>query len=193
MHTQDKWAIKAQKEGYRSRAVYKLEEILRSSNYDFNKINSVVDIGAAPGGWSHYLKSKFPTLDVYAIDILPIDNITGVNFFQTDIRSINELEIFSLKMGTFDLVISDLAPNITGIRDVDEENIYELNMITLQAAKKLLKKSPYSKFIIKTFQNTNLKKFRQDISEYFNKVLTHKPAASKSKSGEIYLSGEDLI
>ena len=161
MHTQDKWAIKAQKEGYRSRAVYKLEEILRSSNYDFNKINSVVDIGAAPGGWSHYIKSKFPAIDVYAIDILPIDNIVGVNFFQTDIRSIDELEIFPLKMGTFDLVISDLAPNITGIRDVDEENIYELNVITLQAAKKLLKKSPYSKFIIKTFQNTNLKKFRQ--------------------------------
>ena len=192
-HIQDKWALKAQREGYRTRAVYKLQQILETRNFDIQKIHSVFDIGAAPGGWSHYLKLKFPNLEIFAIDILPIEKIEGIHFFQEDVRNIEKIKEIALKIGTFDLVISDLAPNLSGIRDVDEENIYELNLITLHAAIKLLKRNQYSKFIIKTFQNRNLKKFRYDLSEYFKNISTHKPAASKSNSGEIYLSGENLI
>jgi len=192
-HIQDKWALKAQKERYRTRAVYKLQQILESRNFDIAKIHSVFDIGAAPGGWSHYLKLKFPNLEIFAIDILPIEKIEGIHFFQEDVKNIEKIKEIALKIGTFDLVISDLAPNLSGIRDVDEENIYELNLITLQAAVKLLKRNNNSKFIIKTFQNSNLKKLRHDVSLYFRNIETHKPAASKSNSGEIYLLGEDLI
>ncbi|MEK9649963.1 MAG: RlmE family RNA methyltransferase [Gammaproteobacteria bacterium] len=190
---QDKWAIKAQREGYRTRAVYKLEEILRSQNYKIHNSYSVFDIGAAPGGWSHYLKKKFPKLQISAIDILPIEPIEGVDFYQEDIRNIELIDQIRQKIGSFDLVISDLAPNLSGIRDVDEENIYELNLITLQAAIKLLGKESHTKFIIKTFQNGYLKKFRQDMGMYFQNIMTCKPAASKSKSGEIYLLGENLL
>lgn len=190
---QDKWAIKAQREGYRTRAVYKLEEILRSQNYKIHNSYSVFDIGAAPGGWSHYLKKKFPKLQISAIDILPIEPIEGVDFYQEDIRNIELIDQIRQKIGSFDLVISDLAPNLSGIRDVDEENIYELNLITLQAAIKLLGKERHTKFIIKTFQNGYLKKFRQDMGMYFQNIMTCKPAASKSKSGEIYLLGENLL
>ena len=115
--------------------------------------------------------------------------IQDVNFFQEDILNIDNIkEISSLKLN-FDLVISDLAPNLTGIRAVDDENIFELNLLTLRAASNYLKRNNGS-FIIKTFQNSMLKKLRIEMEKCFHLVQTYKPAASKSKSGEIYLFGE---
>ena len=183
----DKWALKAKQEGYKTRAVYKLEEILLKTN-SFNSAHKILDIGSAPGGWSHYLKSKLPNSKIFAIDILQMDDIEGVSFFQNSIELIDDIpEINSLKE-KFNLVISDIAPNITGINAVDIENIYELNLLTLKAAHKYTDNNN-GKFIIKTFQNNNLKGFRKEMEKLFSIVQTFKPAASKKQSAEIYLYG----
>ena len=187
MHA-DSWALKAKKLGLRSRAVFKLEEILTKTKI-LKRNSLVLDIGSAPGGWSELIKAMSPSSSVYAIDLLPMDPVQDVEFFQEDIANIDQIEeIFSLK-SKFDLVISDLAPNLSGISAVDEENIFELNIITLRTALSYLNKSNGS-LVIKTFQNSSLKKFRIEMEKSFHLVHTYKPAASKSKSAEIYLYGE---
>tara|TARA_B100000902_G_C27041419_1_gene779508 strand:- start:249 stop:821 length:573 start_codon:yes stop_codon:yes gene_type:complete len=187
MHT-DSWAIKAKKLGLRSRAVFKLEEILTKTKA-LKSNGLVLDIGSSPGGWSQLIKTLEPKSNVYAVDLLPMDPIKGVYFFQADIVNIDAIKEISLLKTKFDLVISDLAPNLTGINTVDEENIFELNSITLKTAVNYLSKSNGT-FILKTFQNSLLKKIRLEMEKNFNIVQTYKPAASKSKSGEIYLYGE---
>jgi len=184
MHA-DSWALKAKKLGLRSRAVFKLEEILTKTKI-LKKNSLVLDIGSAPGGWSELIKTITPSSNVYAIDLLQMDPIKDVMFFQEDIINIDAIEEIKSK---FNLVISDLAPNLTGIRAVDEENISELNIITLRTALRYLSKGNGS-FIIKTFQNSLLKKLRTEMEKSFHLVQTYKPAASKSKSAEIYLYGE---
>ena len=126
MHA-DKWAIKAKQAGYKTRAVYKLEEILLKTN-TLHNTDKILDIGSAPGGWSHFLKLKMPKSEIFAIDILDMEGINGVNFFQKSIESIDEIPEIKCLKGKFNLVISDIAPNITGINTVDIENIYELNI-----------------------------------------------------------------
>ncbi len=187
MHT-DSWSTKAKKLGLRSRAVFKLEEILIKTKA--LKSNSLVlDIGSAPGGWSQLIKILQPKSTVYAVDLLPMDPIKDVYFYQEDIVNIDTINEISLLKTKFDLVISDLAPNLSGISSVDKENIFELNSITLKTAVNYLNRSN-GKFILKTFQNSLLKNIRLQMEKNFNIVQTLKPAASKSKSGEIYLYGE---
>ena len=184
----DSWAAKAKKLGLRSRAAFKLEEILIKTKA-LKSDSLVLDIGSAPGGWSELVKLLEPSSTVYAIDLLPMEPIKNVSFYQEDIVNIDAInEISSLK-GKFDLVISDLAPNLSGISAVDNENIFELNSITLKTAVNYLGKS-HGTFILKTFQNNLLKKIRSEMEKSFNIVQTYKPAASKKKSGEIYLYGE---
>tara|TARA_Y100000996_G_scaffold273351_1_gene215230 strand:- start:3425 stop:3997 length:573 start_codon:yes stop_codon:yes gene_type:complete len=187
MHA-DSWALKAKKLGLRSRAVFKLEEILIKTKI-LKKNSLVLDVGSSPGGWSELIKTMEPSSRVYAIDLLPMDPIKDVIFFQKDILNINEIEEISMLKSKFDLVISDLAPNLTGIRAVDEENIFDINIITLKIALNYLRKTNGS-FLIKTFQNSLLKKFRTEMENSFPLVQTYKPAASKNKSAEIYLYGE---
>ena len=187
MHA-DSWALKAKKLGLRSRAVFKLEEILTKTKI-LKRNSLVLDIGSAPGGWSELIKTMTPSSSVYAIDLLPMDLIKDVMFFQEDIKNIDAIEEIFLLKSKFNLVISDLAPNLTGIRAVDEENIFELNIITLRIAVNYLSNNNGS-FIIKTFQNSLLKKLRAEMEKCFHLVQTYKPAASKSKSAEIYLYGE---
>jgi len=187
MHA-DSWAIKAKQQGIRSRAVFKLEEILQKTKALKKGTSNVLDIGSAPGGWSELIKALSPTSQIFAIDLLEMNSIEGVKFFQEDIIKIDQIEEIFLLKNKFDLVISDLAPNLTGIRMVDEENIFELNILTLETAGNYLKQGNGS-FIIKTFQNSLLKKFRLQMEKSFQLVQTYKPAASKSKSGEIYFYG----
>ena len=183
---QDTWALKAQREGYRSRAVYKLEEILVKVKYN-NQSCKVLDIGCAPGGWSDYLIKKYPKSSLYGIDLLDIKPVKGLKFFREDICNIDNISEINNKKGSFDLVISDLAPNLSGISSIDEENILELNLLTLEGAIKFLDNNGV--FIVKTFQNSNLKKFRKEMEKNLKIVQTAKPAASKKQSKEIYLYG----
>ena len=139
MHA-DSWALKAKKLGLRSRAVFKLEEILTKTKI-LKKNSLVLDIGSAPGGWSELIKTMTPSSNVYAIDLLQMDPVKDVMFFQEDIINIDAIEEIFLLKSKFNLVISDLAPNLTGIRAVDDENISELNIITLGTALGYLSKS----------------------------------------------------
>ena len=184
MHS-DNWAHKAKEKGYRSRAVFKLEEIL--SKTKIMNYSSVLDLGSSPGGWSEYIIKKYPTSKVYAIDILDMEPIDGVTFFKDSIENLYNLEEISKLKGCFKLVISDIAPNLSGISAVDSENILDLNMLTVKIASDFLDSS--GSIIMKTFQNSNLKTLRKNMELFFKLVQTYKPAASKKQSGEIYLYG----
>jgi len=184
MHA-DNWAQKAKKKGYRSRAVFKLEQILKKTkimNYSY-----VLDLGSSPGGWSEYIIKKYPTSKVYAIDIIDMEPIDGVTFFKDSIENLYNLEEILKLKGCFKLVISDIAPNLSGISAVDSENILNLNMLTVKIANDFLDSS--GSMIMKTFQNSNLKTLRKNMELSFKLVQTYKPAASKKQSGEIYLYG----
>lgn len=184
MHA-DNWAQKAKEKGYRSRAVFKLEEILKKTkimNYSY-----VLDLGSSPGGWSEYIIKKYPTSKVYAIDIIDMEPIDGVTFFKDNIENLYNLEEILKLKGCFKLVISDIAPNLSGISAVDSENILNLNMLTVKIANDFLDSS--GSMIMKTFQNSNLKTLRKNMELSFKLVQTYKPAASKKQSGEIYLYG----
>jgi len=181
----DNWAIRAKDEGYRSRAVFKLQEILKKTK--LKKISNVLDLGSAPGGWSQLIIKNYPNSKVFAIDILDMEKIDGVDFFQISIEKIEEIEEIDLLKGKFNLVISDIAPNLTGISAVDSENVLDLNHLTINTAHKFLEKG--GALIMKTFQNNNLKSLRKNMELSFKLVQTYKPAASKKQSGEIYLYG----
>ena len=185
MHA-DNWAQKAKSLGYRSRAVFKLIQIIEKIKKIKNP-NLILDIGAAPGGWSQYLANKYPSAEIFAIDILEMEQIKGVKFIQEDLRNIEKIDQLSSLKNKFNLVISDLAPNLSGISSIDEENILELNLLTLEGATKFLDSNGV--FIVKTFQNSNLKKFRKEMEKNLKIVQTAKPAASKKQSKEIYLYG----
>lgn len=187
MH-RDHWAKKAKLDGFRSRAVYKIIEIDQKVDL-FKNVYTVLDIGSAPGGWSEYAAKKCPQNDIFAIDLLDMKPVKNVSFFKSDIREIDQVEPIFTKKGSFDLVISDLAPNITGIGAVDNESILELNMLTLEIAVNLSKTQ--SKFLVKTFQNNNFKYFRSFMEKKFSLVQNFKPLASKNRSSEIYLYGEN--
>jgi len=184
MHA-DNWAQKAKKKGYRSRAVFKLEEILKKTK--IINCSNVLDLGSSPGGWSEYIIKKYPTSKVYAIDIIDMEPIDGVTFFKDSIENLYNLEEISKLKGCFKLVISDIAPNLSGISAVDSENILNLNMLTTKIASDFLDSS--GSMIMKTFQNSNLKTLRKNMELSFKLVQTYKPAASKKQSGEIYLYG----
>ena len=184
MHS-DNWAQKAKKKGYRSRAVFKLEEILKKTKTI--NCSNVLDLGSSPGGWSEYMIKKYPTSNVYAIDLIDMEPIEGVTFFKDSIENLYNLKEISKLKGCFKLVISDIAPNLSGISAVDSENILNLNMLTVKIASDFLDSS--GSLIMKTFQNSNLKILRKNMELSFKLVQTYKPAASKKQSGEIYLYG----
>ena len=185
MHS-DNWANKAKQMGYRSRAVFKLEEILKKIKFK-KSFNNVLDIGSAPGGWSQYIIKNFPTSKVDAVDILDMEPIEGVFFFKKSIEEIDSIEPINNLKRKFNLVISDIAPNLSGIDAVDSENVYILNKLSLKIANDYLDLGGL--MVMKTFQNNMLRSLRKDMELSFNIVQTYKPAASKKQSGEIYLFG----
>ena len=186
MHA-DSWANRAKQEGFRTRAVYKLDEIIKKTKA-LRKAKYILDLGCAPGGWSHYIRQKSNIPEIYALDILDMEPVEGVHFFKQSIEEIDNINpIYSL-IGSFDLVISDIAPNLTGIGAIDTENIFELNDLTISTASRYLNQKSGS-MIMKTFQNNKLKGLRKKMELSFKTVQTFKPAASKKQSGEIFLYG----
>ncbi len=156
MHS-DNWANKAKQMGYRSRAVFKLEEILNKINFKKSP-NNVLDIGSAPGGWSQYIIKNFPKSKVYAVDILEMKPIEGVFFFKKSIEEIDSIGPINNLKRKFDLVISDIAPNLSGIDAVDSENIYILNKLSLKIAndcfyEKLEKVDIHANLVVRQFSN----------------------------------------
>jgi len=191
-HLNDEYVKKAQKEGYRCRAVYKLLEII-DKNQIITKGNRVLDLGAAPGGWSQVAaKIVGKTGQVIASDILPIEEISGVDFLQGDFTEMSVYEaLLSLtkdqKMNT---VLSDMAPNMSGQLSVDQPKSMYLAELALDMAIKTL--TPNGHFLVKVFQGDGFDAYVQIARQTFKRVAIKKPKASRARSKEVYLLASQL-
>ena len=186
-HFRDEYVKRAQAEGYRSRAAYKLLELQQRERI-LKPGQTVVDLGAAPGGWSQIARQLVGTGGrVLALDILPMDPIAGVEFIQGDFREQAPLERLRelLKGDGVDLVLSDMAPNVSGISVVDQPKAIYLCEIALDLAKEVLR--PGGSFVVKVFQGEGFDSFLREMRNSFSRVVIRKPDASRPKSREVYL------
>jgi 23S rRNA (uridine2552-2'-O)-methyltransferase len=186
-HFNDEFVKRAQKEGFRSRAVYKLQEIQERDRI-LKPGQVVVDLGAAPGGWSQMARKSVGTKGrVIALDILPMEPIPSVEFIQGDFQEEAPLQkLRDLLAGQpVDLVISDMAPNVTGVSTVDQPRSIYLGELALHFARETLR--PGGGFVVKVFQGEGFDPFIRDLRRSFAKVATRKPRASRPRSREVYL------
>ncbi len=186
-HFQDEYVKRAQREGFRSRAVYKLDEINRK--YGLIKPGSiVVDLGAAPGSWSQYCVSRVrPDGQVVALDRLAMQPLSGVTWLQGDFREQAMLdELLAVLAGhPVDLVLSDMAPNTSGIKAVDHPQAMDLAELAVDFAQRCLR--PGGDVLVKVFQGEGFDKLLKTLRADFGKVCVCKPSASRARSPELYL------
>ncbi|MBT6355873.1 MAG: RlmE family RNA methyltransferase [Nitrosomonadales bacterium] len=191
-HVKDPFVIQAQKDGYRSRAAYKLIEI--DKKYHIIKPGiKAVDLGAAPGGWSQVLSNKIgATGRVVAADLLEMPPIKNIDFIQGNFEEEKVLRDIQDKLKNLpvDLVISDMAPNISGIKMVDQQRAIYLNELALEFVKNNLKQNGF--FLVKSFVGADFEKFLNELKLHFKKVFKIKPDSSRSKSSEIFLLGYEF-
>lgn len=182
---------KAQKEGYRSRAAYKLKQISERFNL-INKGSTVVDLGAAPGGWCQ-VAQELSGGKVVGVDILNIKEIEGVETIKGDIRLDSTVEIIKglIKKEGADVVLCDAAPNLSGNWSYDHARSIDLASSALECAKKILK--PGGGFAVKVFQGDMFPAFMNKVRGRFKKVQAFSPQASRKQSAEIYVIGNHLI
>jgi 23S rRNA (uridine2552-2'-O)-methyltransferase len=186
-HFKDEYVKQAQKVGYRSRAAFKLLEIQQKDKI-FKPGMSVVDLGAAPGGWCQVARELVGDKGrIVAMDLLPMDAIAGVEFIQGDFREAQPLESLEkcLNGEAVDLVISDMAPNVTGITSVDQPRAIYLCELALDFAREVLK--PGGSFIVKVFQGEGFDAYLKALRRDFKRVVSRKPSSSRAKSREVYL------
>ncbi len=186
-HANDEFVKKAQREGWRSRAVFKLEEIQRREKLLRPGIRCV-DLGAAPGGWSQYAARILAgSSRIVATDILPMDPIVGVDFVQGDFREPRVLAEVLDRVGAakVDLVLSDMAPNMAGIDAVDQPRSMYLAELALEFADRVL--APGGDLLVKLFQGEGFDQIIRDARRRYARVATKKPKASRTRSPEIYL------
>ena len=191
-HLNDEYVKKAQKEGYRTRAVYKLIEII-DKNQILTKGDRVLDLGAAPGGWSQVAaKIAGKTGQVIASDILPIEEIPGVDFLQGDFTEMSIYDaLLNLTKGQkMNTVLSDMAPNMSGQLSVDQPKSMYLAELALDMAVKTL--TPNGHFLVKVFQGEGFDAYVQIARQTFEKVAIKKPRASRARSKEVYLMASQL-
>ena len=191
-HNSDHYVKRAQQDGYRSRASYKLLELHKKDRL-FKPGMTVVDLGAAHGGWSQVAVTLVGDKGrVIASDILPMDSIAGVDFVEGDFTEESVLdEILELLEGQqTDLVISDMAPNMSGMKAVDQPKAMYLIELALELACQILK--PEGVFVAKVFHGEGFDDFLRDVKRRFQQVVTRKPDASRSRSREVYLVARGL-
>lgn len=186
-HLTDPYVKSAKIEGYRSRAVYKLKEI-NDRDRLIKPGMTVIDLGAAPGGWSQ-LASQIAGKNgtIIAIDLLPMEPVTNVAFIQGDFREqsvLNQL-LTALTGRRADLVISDMAPNISGVKAMDQTRSMYLAELTVDLAKLSLKNG--GNLLVKVFQGEGFDALRHDLQNRFVTVAVRKPKSSRPRSPEIYL------
>ena len=189
-HLTDPYVKRAVKEGYRSRAAYKLIEIDQEDKL-LKPGMTVVDLGAAPGGWSQVAAKKVGDKGrVVAIDLLDMQALPGVAFVQADFSGEAGLDklVAALEGRRADLVLSDMAPNLTGIGVTDQVCMFALAEQALEFCREILK--PKGDFVIKVFQGVGYPEYVRAMREMFTKVAVRKPDASRAESGELYLLGK---
>lgn len=183
----DPYVLKARRDGWRSRAVYKLEQIDQKERF-LRPDMVCVDVGSAPGSWSQYVTRKLKgRARIVAVDILPMDSLPDVEFIQGDFQEEAVFEQMLAAIGDegVDLVMSDIAPNITGTRVVDQPRSMYLVDLALDFARRVLK--PGGSFVCKVFQGEGIDEFVIDTRKSFERVKVMKPKASRAGSREVYL------
>jgi 23S rRNA (uridine2552-2'-O)-methyltransferase len=186
-HVNDPFVKKAQLEGYRSRSAYKLIE-LNEKDRLIKPGMFLLDLGSAPGGWSQVAAKLVGAKGrVLATDILPMDPIKNVEFVQGDFTDEAVVNMLIEKLGgeKFDLIISDIAPNITGIDSADQASSMYFLELALDTVRKTLK--PGASFVAKMFQGSGSDQYIKDLRASFEKVLIRKPDASRKESREVYV------
>ena len=186
-HVNDPYVKQAQKDGYRSRSSYKLIQ-LNEKDRLIRPGMLVVDLGSAPGGWSQVAAGLVGAKGrVLATDILPMEPLKNVDFIQGDFTGEAVLKQVLDWLGDNkpDVVLSDIAPNISGIDSADQASSMYLVELALDMARQVLK--PKGDFVAKVFQGTGSEEFLKDLRTSFDKVLIRKPAASRSRSREVYM------
>ena len=190
-HFDDEYVRRSQQDGYRSRAIYKLIEIDKKDRL-VKPGMTIIDLGAAPGGWSEYCVKKLGKKGtMVALDILPMEPIDGVTIIEGDFREDAVFEELMAVMGggkteanKADLVISDMAPNISGMGSVDMPRAYYLCELALDLARQVLK--PGGDLLVKLFQGEGFEAYNKELKASFSKVVMRKPKASRARSREIY-------
>lgn len=191
-HFSDDYVRQAQERGYRSRAAFKLLEIHEKQRL-VKPGQVVVDLGAAPGGWSQVARELVgPEGLVIALDILAMEPLPGVTVIEGDFREDEALRRLKDVLGNreVDLVLSDMAPNISGVAAVDQPRAMYLCELALEFASEALK--PGGDFLVKVFQGEGSDAFLQEIRRRFSQVTVKKPAASRAKSREVYVLARNL-
>jgi 23S rRNA (uridine2552-2'-O)-methyltransferase len=186
-HFNDPYVKQAQQSGYRSRAVYKLQQ-LQERDKLFKPGMTIVDLGAAPGGWSQLLLEYVgPKGRIFAMDILPMDPIPGVEFIHGDFTENERADELLQRLGEskVDWVISDMAPNLSGVDSVDQPRSVYLAELALDFALKVL--PAHGGFLVKIFQGEGFDDFLRQVRDNFKKVAIRKPKASRGRSREVYI------
>lgn len=186
-HFDDEYVKMAQAQGYRSRAVFKLKEIQDKDQLIKPGMN-IIDLGAAPGGWSQYARQIIGKKDkIIALDILAMDPLEGVDFIQGDFREQAVLDqLFAVLDGApINLVMSDMAPNMSGNKGVDQPRSIYLGELALETSKAVLAKE--GGFLVKLFHGAGFEEFHKEVQQSFAKVVIRKPKASRPRSNEVYI------
>ena len=184
-HSKDPFVKKSQFDKYRSRAAYKLKSI--DEKFDILKdVRCVVDLGCAPGSWLQVLQEYKNIREIIGIDVLDLDLIPGVHIYKQDIRDYESLDKIFIKSNiVVDLVLSDIAPNITGISDIDQSNFSEIAENLKDFCKSRLKVG--GTMVMKYFLGSSLDETLNSLDNNFKKINVFKPLSSKKKSNEVYL------
>jgi len=192
-HVKDPFVQKAQKDGYRTRAAYKLIGLDEKDHF-FKKGMVVVDLGAAPGGWSQVAKKLVGDKGrVIGIDLLPMDPIEGVEFIQGDFREQEPYEklLELTKNQPVDLVMSDLAPNLSGNKSIDQPRMLHLLELAQEFAQQSLRRG--GTLLMKAFHGEGLEAYVKNLKKEYKIVKWRKPNASRAKSSEIYILAQEFI
>jgi 23S rRNA (uridine2552-2'-O)-methyltransferase len=191
-HINDPFVQRARKEGYRSRAAYKLQEIAARDRL-FSSGMTVVDLGAAPGGWSQVAAAAVGRSGmIVALDLLEMEPLRGVTLLRGDFLEQKTLAALRTMLAgrAVDLVLSDMAPNISGIAASDQARLMELAEFALEFSVLYLK--PNGNFLVKVFQGAGFEGFLREMRARFKRVVSRKPDASRGRSSELYLLGSGL-
>ena len=190
-HFSDPYVKKAQAEGLRSRAAYKLEELVERDRL-LKPGMVVVDLGAAPGGWSQWVRQALGDGGrVIALDILEMPSLAGVEFLHGDFRDDDVLSRLEAALGgqPVDLVLSDMAPNKSGVDAVDQPRAMHLAELAMEFADRHLR--PGGSFLIKLFQGVGFDEYVRELRQRYARVVIRKPAASRRRSPEVYALAQD--
>jgi len=185
-HFDDQFVKKSQESGYRARSAFKLEEIAEKFNL-LSGLKAVVDLGAAPGGWCQVIKAKSPKTEfIIGLDLLPIEPIDGVDFIEGDFTSDEVYEQLLKLLGNrkIDLVLSDMAPNLSGMNAMDQPRCMLLAEMALEFCQQALQ--PGGAHVVKLFQGEGFDQHIQNIRQLFNKLVIYKPKSSRPRSREVF-------